>query len=49
MTDWRKFECEECGNVEDIDVSADDGEQICQCGGLMICHDGECPPGSKEG
>ena len=38
--DWRTFECEECGAVEDIDVSQSEGEQVCDCGGLMRCIDG---------
>ena len=34
--EWATFECEECGEVEDIDIGTDAGEQICGCGGLMV-------------
>ena len=39
MTKWQTFECDDCGEVEEIDTGDDAGEQICGCGGLMVCID----------
>jgi hypothetical protein len=47
MTKWHTFECEECGEIEEIDVGADAGEQICDCGALMIRIDGIVDTGDE--
>lgn len=38
--EWRTFECEDCGEVEEIDISEDSNPpQICSCGAEMHCID----------
>lgn len=41
MNQWRTFECTECGEVEDIDVSEALAAPACECGGALECIDGE--------
>lgn len=34
---WTLFECEECGEVEEVEVSASDIDDVrCECGGRMV-------------